>query len=87
MPFVRRMTASWAALCGLAFAYGFAVMYGLEKEVPTMVPSEPMVRLSVWTWSGGAKALALYLLLECDEVPCLVCRAAPYQSCARAKTW
>ena len=50
MPFVRRMTALWAALCGLAFAYSFAVMHGLEKEVPMVVPSEPMVRLLVWTW-------------------------------------
>ena len=50
MPLVRRMTAIWAALCGLAFAYSFAVMHGLEKEVPILVPSEPLVRLLVWTW-------------------------------------
>ena len=38
------------ALCGLAIAYSFAGMYGLEKEVPALVPSEPKVRLLVWTW-------------------------------------
>ena len=63
MPFVRRMTALWAALCGLAFAYSFAVMHGLEKEVPILVPSEPMVRLLVWTWK----------LREPRPLPCISC--------------